>query len=35
MLYNGIVGGAIGAKTKGYVSTLSSLPRAWQVSVGE
>jgi len=35
MLYNGIVGGAMGAKTKGYVSTVSSLPRAWEVTVGE
>ena len=35
MLYNGIVGGAIGTKTKGYVSTLSSLPRAWEVTVAE
>lgn len=35
MLYNGIVGGAMSAKTKGYVSTVSSLPRAWEVTVGE
>ncbi|MEZ2409660.1 peptide/nickel transport system substrate-binding protein [Bosea sp. OAE752] len=35
MLYNGIVGGAMSAKTQGYVSTVSSLPRAWEVTVGE
>ncbi|WP_248311449.1 ABC transporter substrate-binding protein [Bosea sp. ASV33] len=35
MLYNGIVGGAMGNKTQGYVSTLSSLPRAWEVSLGQ
>ena len=35
MLYNGIVGGATSTKVKGYVSTLMSLPRAWEVTVGE
>ncbi|WP_420101919.1 ABC transporter substrate-binding protein [Bosea sp. (in: a-proteobacteria)] len=32
MLYNGIVGGAMGARVKGYVSTMSGLPRAWEVT---
>nr|WP_245281333.1 ABC transporter substrate-binding protein [Methylobacterium sp. ZNC0032] len=35
MLYNGIVGGATSTKVKGYASTLMSLPRAWEVSLGE
>ena len=33
MLYNGIVGGAMSTKTQGYVSTVMSLPRAWEVSL--
>jgi peptide/nickel transport system substrate-binding protein len=33
MLYNGIVGGASGKRVKGYTSSLTSLPRAWAVSV--
>lgn len=35
MLYNGIAGGATTPKVKGYASSLTSLPRAWEVSVGE
>lgn len=33
MLYNGIAGGATGRKVEGYVSSLTSLPRLWEVSV--
>ncbi|WP_332681968.1 ABC transporter substrate-binding protein [Bosea sp. (in: a-proteobacteria)] len=33
MLYNGIVGGAYGKRVKGYTSSLTSLPRLWEVSV--
>lgn len=33
MLYNGIVGGAHGKRVKGYTSSLTSLPRLWEVSV--
>lgn len=33
MLYNGIAGGAMGRKVEGYVSSLTSLPRLWEVSV--
>ncbi len=33
MLYNGIVGGAFGKRVKGYTSSLTSLPRLWEVSV--
>lgn len=33
MLYNGIVGGAFSKRVKGYTSSLTSLPRAWGVSV--
>lgn len=34
MLYNGIAGGAMGRKVEGYASSLTSLPRLWEVSVG-
>ena len=33
MLYNGIVGGASTKRVKGYTSSLTSLPRLWEVSV--
>jgi peptide/nickel transport system substrate-binding protein len=33
MLYNGIVGGAVSKRVKGYTSSLTSLPRLWEVSV--
>jgi peptide/nickel transport system substrate-binding protein len=33
MLYNGIVGGAAAKRVSGYTSSLTSLPRAWEVSV--
>lgn len=33
MLYNGIVGGAFGKRVKGYTSSLTSLPRLWEVAV--
>lgn len=34
MLYNGIAGGAMGRRVEGYASSLTSLPRLWEVSVG-
>lgn len=33
MLYNGIAGGATGAKVEGYSSSLTSLPQLWEVSI--
>ncbi len=33
MLYNGIAGGAVGKRVNGYVSSLTSLPRLWEVSL--
>ncbi|PTM40081.1 ABC transporter substrate-binding protein [Bosea sp. 124] len=33
MLYNGIAGGAVGKHVSGYVSSLTSLPRLWEVSL--
>ncbi|WP_291551265.1 ABC transporter substrate-binding protein [Bosea sp. (in: a-proteobacteria)] len=33
MLYNGIAGGASGRRVAGYASSLTSLPRLWEVSV--
>ncbi len=33
MLYNGIVSGAFSKRVKGYTSSLTSLPRLWEVSV--
>lgn len=33
MLYNGIVAGGTGKRVSGYVSSLTSLPRLWEVSV--
>jgi len=35
MLYNGIVGGAHGKRVKGYTSSLTSLPRLWEVSIAD
>ena len=33
MLYNGIAAGAVGKRVNGYVSSLTSLPRLWEVSL--
>lgn len=35
MLYNGIVAGVASKKVEGYVSSLMSLPRLWEVSVAK
>jgi len=33
MLYNGIAGGAVGKRVQGYASSVTSLPRLWEVSL--
>ncbi len=33
MLYNGIAGGAVGRRVNGYASSVTSLPRLWEVSL--